>query len=170
MAALDEVTMDDVGSAEDTLQRLIHERKTLETAVHVLKTYRMVKSQLQPLLQTLQEAEVAIGRSKAELKQLDSERQSKIAEIALQLAKYKEAETKRVQETVVHLQGKLDKVEIEYTDAVAKLKAVQANQDQVMKYHLDQLAKVQSETEALKKEHAVLAEAVRKAATYFEVK
>src|SRR5215510_2080330 len=108
------VKLDAAGAAEQVLQRLIHERQSLASAVEVLATYRGVMSQL----------EAAEGQLRATRALVEEEHKDLVA--------VQERKAQQMLEIQAALAAEKDARERDMTNALAGLVAEQAEADQAL--------------------------------------
>src|SRR5262249_45307701 len=82
------VTLDAAGSAEQVLQRLIHERQSLAGAVEGLATYRGVMSQLEAAEGQLRATRALVEEEHQDLVAVQERKAQQMAEIQAQLAEF----------------------------------------------------------------------------------
>ena len=163
----DVVNVDDVGYAEDVLQRLVNERKSLENAVRVMQTYRAVKTDLTELAKEYEALKGNVNVARVELERVSDTRDKEIAVAKRQVEQYKEKELSIAQEEIDKLKQMTAELEVVYQE----MEAMYTEEKRVCERDIEQLRKQVRETsevlDRLKKEHMTLAEAFRNASHIF---
>lgn len=161
------VNLDEVGNAEAVLQRLVHERKTLEGAAQTLATYRNVRAQVQGEQQKL-----------VQIRQAVSETQTALADVAKQRDAAMRKAYEQVQQTLAHDQDiatqKLNVLQQQVTNEQEKLtvlqdevaKFVEKYEGMIAQYKVE-IDKASAELEKVKSEHAALMAQINKVAAQF---
>src|SRR5262249_38652638 len=129
------VTLDAAGSAEQVLQRLIHERQSLAGAVEVLATYRGVMSQL----------EAAEGQLRATRALVEEEHKDLVA--------VQERKAQQMLEIQAALAAEKDARERDMTNALAGLVAEQAEAERELLAVRERIAALEAEEVQQRREH-----------------
>jgi len=132
----DRVTLDAAGQAEQVLQRLIHERQSLQSAVEVLATYRAVMSQV----------EAAEGQLRALRALVEDEHQDLVA--------VQERKAQQVLDIEAEMEALKAARERDMTNALAGLVAEQAEADQALLATRERLAALEAEEVERLRAHA----------------
>lgn len=163
------IRIDDVGNAEQVLVRLIHERKSLESAQQVLMTYRAVSTRLESATGELKGLEREITLAKEMLAGVEADVGAMMKKVDGQVSAYREKQLANAQEEIDLVGEQLESVKKEYkvfTDTMAE----EVKKYNVKKGEMDrELAGVMDELIEARREHAVLAEAMGKAASFFKM-
>ena len=163
------INIDDVGNAEQVLVRLIHERKSLESAQQVLMTYRIVSTQLESATAELKRLEREIVLAKEMLTGVEGDVGAMMKRVDEQVAVYKEKQLAKAQEEIDFVNERLEDVKEEYR-AFTSTAAEEGERYNVKKGEMNkELGRVMDELIEARREHAVLAEAMGKAASFFKV-
>ncbi len=166
----EQVSLQDVGDAESVLSRLLQERRSLETVERVLQTYRMVKGQLQPALDELEEVKKDIEVARGELASVNAKFDAECSQAEKDVKEYRDELVGRVNTELNDLEEQREKQQSEYDKwASAASKTRQSYAEEIEGYS-KQLEEVKGELEKVKKDHAVLAEAISRASQHFTVR
>ena len=164
---MSEVSLDEAGQTEDVLRRLINERKSLENGVAVLQAYRMIKTQLQGAITTLDEVKKAVEVERELFGNVQAERLAAMDKAEKEVAHYEQtrgaeasANVGKIEAKVTELQGVYDKMQAAYQSDMA------VYTEEIRKAE-EMRDKAQAELRELKEQHAALAEAIGKAAGVF---
>jgi len=163
-----DVSLEHVGTAEDVLRRLIHERKMLESAADVLKTYREVKSQLQNATEELGVVVSKVEEVKAEIVSIEMKRNVVFEKVEREIRAYEEERRNKVESDLAEVHRGLADVVAQYTQAVQDVDDAKVEYDSLIKEKERELSKVEEQLTLLKSEHVALAEAISRAMTIFK--
>lgn len=163
-----DVSLEHVGTAEDVLRRLIHERKMLESAADVLKTYREVKSQLQNATEELGVVVSKVEEVKAEIVSIEMKRNVVFEKVEREIRAYEEERRNKVESDLAEVHRGLADVVAQYTQAVQDVDDAKVEYDSLIKEKERELSKVEEQLTLLKSEHVALAEAISRAMTMFK--
>lgn len=157
-------TLEEVGTAEDVLRRLVQERRLLENAASVLETYRVVLSQLEPAQAELAGVERKIGVAKQQFDGVERERVEALRKVEEEVKGYKEhllGEVNREIEAVRETLGSLQESEREKGREFERL---EKHYQEELKRYEGEVEVMKKELERLKKEHGTLVDAIGRAA------
>jgi hypothetical protein len=161
------VNIDDVSNAEAVLQRMIHERKTLENATATLATYKQVKLSLQSEQGKLNQVRDAVSEAEEVLKGVEGQvavaKKKAEAEITQYVSGVREDAEKVVatmRKQVAEQQEELKLLQDDVVKLTQEHAALMRQYEQEMKVAVDEL-------EAVKKEHAALVMSINNAAKQF---
>lgn len=162
-----EISADEAGNAEQVLRRLVSERKALEAGYEVLRTYREVKSELQPAAQRLQELREQVNAVNNELNGLISEKERRLREIDESAALHRTRTLNAVQVDIDAARSVLTEVQHDIARQQAALDELVQRHAATMDMHSVELANVQQELLEARRQHSAIVEAVSRAATAF---
>jgi len=91
------VTLDAAGNAEAVLQRLIHERQSLQNAAHVMQTYREVLHHLEPAERQLAELRRERDELEQELSQMHERKAQLLREMEAEIAHMKDSKEQAIE-------------------------------------------------------------------------
>jgi len=163
-----EVPLEEVGNAEAVLNRLIHERKSLEAAGSVLQTYRMVRSELQPAKDELVSLQRQVESVKRGLGELKETYRLQRADAEQALAVYKEKQAAVVEGEIDAMKEVLKGVTKEFDAIVKEKEREKVEFEKMMDKQEREYKEVEKELMEMKVQHAALAEAIGKAAAFFK--
>ena len=159
-----QVNIEDVGYAEDVLQRLVNERKSLENAVKVMQTFRATKVALVEAAKEYEEVKQNIAVARVELERVEDTKSKAITTAERQIKEYTEKETNVANEQIDKLKEMIAELEMEYQ----QMEGMYADEKRVKEVEIEQLRKqIKDKTEVLSKlrqEHTTLAEVIRNVA------
>jgi len=165
-----DVSLEDVGNAEALLNRLVFERKTLESGVAVLKTYRMVKSQLQPAIEELSAVELAIAKAKQNLAGVESAKNAAMVKAEKDVETYRLKKINEAEKELATLTQSIDDLSAQYDKLVKEMGEAKEEYAQLHAQQSEEYLRVERELEEMKREHTGLAEAMNKAAAMFSAR
>jgi predicted nucleic acid-binding Zn-ribbon protein len=166
---MSDVSLDEVGNAEAVLQRMIHERKTLENAATLLATYRSVKVQIDQVQQALVKARGTLSQVQSDTSKAEQVKDVAIAHIQKEVAQYRQEQfvkaTAEAEQWKAMAAGEKEKL-TQMQDAVIRLQqqhaTLTAKYTQEIREAGEQLADV-------KKQHTALTAQLQKAAAQFTI-
>jgi DNA repair exonuclease SbcCD ATPase subunit len=162
-----EVSIEDVGTAESVIQRMINERRVLESAQQVLQTYRMVKAELEPLIEQHKVLTQRVQEVQAELDSVNAQRTAMKDRVEKEVSSYRD---KRFIEIESELKGRADSY-IELIEHREKMLEDIDRDIEKWESEIEEQKVLYStlvrQVEELRKEHGVIVEAVGKAAALF---
>lgn len=164
----EQVSLEDVGTAEDLLRRLIQERRVLESAANVLQTYRSVLSQLQPAAEQLTATNTAITEARRQLGSVEEQRRVSVKKVEDEVKEYRERLVGQAQEEIKSVQEELTALKVDERDLNEKLVKLDGRYKGEIERYEGEVKALQEELEGLRKEHGALAEAIGKAADFFK--
>lgn len=163
-----EVSLDSVGSAEDVLRRLIHERKSLEDAVRVLETYRLVKVDIINTEKELNEIDDKLKAGKVELDNLSVKFNKEKKEVDDKVREYKIDKGKEMDIALNKMNKAIGIVDTELTVQRDRLNSMVSEYEGKMKVYEGKIKEAQDTLDILKVEHVSLIETFEKASRYFK--
>ena len=166
---MEEIDSDDVGSAEELINRWINERRSLEAAQRVLQTYRMVKANL-PILAAQKDAlesGMTALRVNSDVMYLEFAREKERQEeaIRLEMSRLKTALSNDIASMEIEKERLQKETEEMLTDHMEVQDGLMGEERTLQ----DKIKVLQSQLEAMEGEHRTLVEAFRKSAELFNV-
>lgn len=158
------VSVEAVGSAEDVLRRLVHERRLLEEAAGVLETYRKVVAELSGVEGELEKLKVRQGGLTSDIEKLEGTEERVLMEITKAAEELRERERRDTQLEVERLKMEVVAVEREYNSMVASSLEAKGQFEKDMEEYEREIALAKNELEGLRKEHGMLMDAIGRAA------
>lgn len=166
---MSEVSLEDVGNAEAILQRMIHERKTLENAAALLATYRSVTVQLEQARQQLVRCRAELAQVQSDTADARAQQTATVIQIQKEVAYYRQeqfakanADIEQWRTAAQQEQEKLTALKQEATEAYAQ-------QAQWRKEYTVEMSEAAMALEKVKAEHAALMAQLTKAAAQFTI-
>jgi DNA repair exonuclease SbcCD ATPase subunit len=156
-----------VGQAEDVIQRLISERRSLENAQQVLRTYRMVKSEMEPALAELDAVKKSVLETRRDLEAVEGQKVNALARVREEVDRFRSVQIEQVNDEIETKKKLLENVKEEYESVKGNLQGLKVSYDSKLEIWRKDIATATLELESLRKEHGVLAEAIAKAAGFF---
>lgn len=163
----DENALEAVGQAEDIIQRLVNERRSLENAQQVLRTYRMVKSEIAPSLLELKGVKESIASARRDLEAIEGQKASALARAREEVDKFRSVQLEQVQAEIDAKEDLLENVKEEYESVRGNLESLKVSYEGKLEVLRKGVAIATLSLESLKKEHSMLAEAIARAAGFF---
>ena len=160
-----EMTVEDIGQAEQVLQRLIHERKTLQGVEVVLRAYREVMAHIENTRDELRQTQEEVMRERRVLQRVKddiAEATKKADQQAKQTAQSTELQLQRDSAALSEELKQLLKSREEVVDAVLQLQAEHKREVDKGKAEIASLHKEIAELQDVKYQ---LAEMLKKATT-----
>lgn len=164
---MEQVSLDDVGSAEQVLNRYIQERRSLDAAVRVLETYRMTVSALQPAIEELAAVELAVQKARQELSGVEAAKQKAMQEAAKSVEEYRVSKVEEVQSHIDRLLEERTALVSEVSGLERRIKELDESYAARMEANQRDYDRISVGLEAMKAEHRALSEAIGKAAQMF---
>jgi len=156
----DRVTLDAAGMAEQVLQRLIHERQSLASAVEVLATYRGVLSQLEAAEGQLRATRALVEEEHKDLVAVQERKAQQLEDIEAAFAALKAERERDLESALAGLvaeQAEADQALLETRQRIAALEAEEVEQ---RRQHAATLALRQSELAELQATYAQVQQAL----------
>lgn len=163
----DENVLEAVGQAEDVIQRLVNERRALENAQQVLRTYRMVKSEMEPALQELNAVKKSVLEARRDLEAVEGQRVNALARVREEVDRFRSVQLEQVNDEIETKKGLLENVKEEYESVRGNLEGLKVAYEGKLETLRKDVAVATLALETAKKEHGALAEAIARAAGFF---
>jgi ABC-type transporter Mla subunit MlaD len=146
---------------------LISERRSLENAQQVLRTYRMVKSEMEPALQELRSVKEGTVSARRDLEAIEGQKANALARAREEVDKFRSEQLEQVEKEIAEKREALLILSKEH-DALLKLfDEASEGYTKALRENNETLKKVKEELDQARSEHGVLAEAIAKAAGFF---
>ena len=97
---LENTSLESIGTAEDVLRRLVHERKMLESGAAVLATYREVSAALSALLAEQENAKHEVSVLKTAVNEIQEIKEKRLADLEAVLVQYKDSTVSKMQKEI----------------------------------------------------------------------
>jgi paraquat-inducible protein B len=163
----EDLTLDDVGYAEQVIHRLLQERKMLENAEKVLQTYRLVKAAIEPASQELADLRVRIESAQQALDNVNAQKLAALDRAEKEVTAYSDKRGREVEDYLASMRGLMVTAKAEYDEVMRQIALSKEAYQTDIAAQNEMLIKGREELEGIKREHAVLAEAVGRAASIF---
>jgi uncharacterized protein (DUF3084 family) len=163
----DENALEAVGQAEDVIQKLISERRALENAQQVLRTYRMVKSEMEPALAELDAVKKSMLEARRDLDAVEGQRVNALERAREEVDRFRSVQLDQVEKEIETKRGLLENVKEEYESVKGNLESLKVSYESKLEVLRKGVAIATLSLESLKKEHSMLAEAIARAAGFF---
>lgn len=162
-----EVDLNAVGSVEDFIQRLINERKSLESAQQMLRMYRMVCSEMQPALDELAKIKESIADVRKDLAGIEGQRNATLARVREEVDQFRATQLGQVNDEIKQKRDELEAVEVALIEMETLKADERASFDAKIAAAASDLERLNIELAQARSEHATLAEAINKTAEFF---
>jgi DNA repair exonuclease SbcCD ATPase subunit len=166
-AMSDENTLEAVGRAEDVIARLVNERRSLENAQQVLRTYRMVKSEMEPALAELDGVKKSVLEARRDLEAIEGQKASALVRVREEVDRFRSEQMEQIEAEIETKRALLENVKGEYESVKGNLEGLKVSYAGKLDALRKETAVATLALESAKKEHGVLAEAIAKAAGFF---
>jgi chromosome segregation ATPase len=163
----DKNALEAVGQAEDVIQRLVNERRSLENAQQVLRTYRMVKSEMEPALEELKGVKASIIAERRELQAIVGQKTDALTRAREEVDKFRAVQLEQVNAEIEKREVLLENVKEEYESVRGNLESLKVAYEDKLEMLRKDVATATLSLESLRKEHGMLAEAIARAAGFF---
>jgi DNA repair exonuclease SbcCD ATPase subunit len=163
----DENILEAVGQAEDVISRLVNERRSLENAQQVLRTYRMVKSEMEPALEELRAVKESIVSARRDLEAVEGQRVNALARAREEVDTFRSVQLEQVNDEIETKKRLLENAKEEYESVRGNLESLKVSYESKLEMLRKDVAIATLSLESLRKEHGMLAEAIARAAGFF---
>jgi len=158
------INLEDVGAAEQVLQRLVHERQALEQGARALATYRLTALKLQEVQDALVSANATLEESQKAVVVAQRVKIEELGKIDNELQQYKEQRSKDIQKEIDDLLASRTVLVVELSSLNKSVDALKESFDKAREEQQVELDKAAEALGKLKSEHRDLLVSLARAA------